>query len=463
MLNPYFIQGNSSEQRLIQDLINEQLKMYGINIGYIPRGFYVENEIIRENILGSFSENYYMEAYVASYGGFGGSGDILSKFGVKSNDELTLIISREIFEDFISPFLETVFEDKKYKITNRPKEGDLIYFPLTDTVYEIKFVEHETEFYQLGKLYIYELRCEPFMFEDEDIITGIEEIDDNFSDRGMDAVITVTGYGVTATASTTVVNGGVNGIYLINDGYGYISPPTVSISSAPSGGINATAVATITRRSFTGLTTSYAIDKIYITNPGAGYTTPPTVTFVGGGGYGAIATTGIGNSVIGRITISNGGTNYNTAPNITITPAPTGGITATAEALVNSSGIVTGIYITNAGLGYTTVPSIVFPVATAGVGTYTTYLLNESIIGTASSTTALVKTWDASTLKLHVYRLDGRFNIGEVVRGISGGARYFIKSVDYFNDEDNYAQNKEIETEADLILDFTESNPFGEY
>lgn len=463
MLNPYFIQGNSSEQRLIQDLINEQLRMYGVNIGYLPRGFYVEDKILRENILGSFSENYYLEAYVASYNGFGGGGDMLTKFGIKSNDDLTLIISREIFEDFISPFLESVFEDKKYKITNRPKEGDLIYFPLTDTVYEIKFVEHETEFYQLGKLYIYELKCEPFMFEDEDIITGVEEIDDNFSDRGIDAIISLTGYGVTATASTSVVNGGVNQIYLINDGYGYSSAPRVAISSAPVGGVNATAFATITRRPFAGLVTSYAIDKVYIVNPGSGYTTPPTISFIGGGGNGAIATAGIGSNVIGQVAIGTGGTKYYTVPNITIGSAPSGGVNATAEAVINSSGIITGIYITNAGLGYTIAPSIIFPTPTAGVGTYATYLLNESIIGSASSTSAIVKTWDADTLKLNVYRLDGRFTPGEVVTGISGGAKYFVKSVEYFNDEDLYEQNKEIEDAADLILDFSENNPFGEY
>ena len=105
-LNPYFIQGNYSEQRLIQDLINEQLKMYGVNIGYMPRSYALEDGILRENILGRFNDNYYMEAYVASYGGFGGGGDILTKFGVKSNDDLSLIVSREKFEDFITPFIE---------------------------------------------------------------------------------------------------------------------------------------------------------------------------------------------------------------------------------------------------------------------------------------------------------------------------------------------------------------------
>ena len=460
MLNPYFLQGSSSEQRLIQDLINEQLKMYGVSVGYMPRGFAVENTIISEDIIGNFKDNFYIEAYVGSYNGFGGGGDIMSKFGIKASDELTLIISREIFEDFISPFIETAFEDEKYKISNRPKEGDLIYFPFTNILYEIKFVEHETEFYQLNKLYVYELRCEPFMFEDEEITTGIEEIDSIQSDRGIDTILTLSGYGITAQASTSLVTGGVNRIYMVNDGYGYSSTPTVAISSAPAGGTNATAIAQMIK---SGITTTYSVNQVLITNPGAGYTIAPTITFIAGGGSGAIATAGITTTCISRITITNPGTKYSSPPTITIAPPPAGGITAIATANIGAGGTITNIYISNAGAGYTTIPAITFPTATAGIGTYDTYVLNENIIGSATSTTALVKTWDASTGKLHAYRLDGKFIVGEVITGISNGAKYFLESIDYFNDNQNFESNDDIENEADQIIDFSESNPFGEY
>jgi hypothetical protein len=469
-LNPYFIQGNSSEQRLIQDLINEQLKMYGVNIGYMPRGYALEDGVLRENILGRFNDNYYMEAYVASYGGFGGGGDILSKFGVKANDDLSLIVSREKFEDFITPFIEAELQEENLKISNRPKEGDLIYFPLTDTLYEVKFVEHEVEFYQLNKLYVYELKCEPFMFEDELIDTGVHEIDHNMVERGIDAILTLTGIANTAGAGTTVApTGGVNRVHLVNDGWGYTSTPIVTFSAPPAGGKRATAVAITTQRPAAGYTTAYSIDRILITDPGGGYVTPPTITISGGGGSGGIATAGIStNGTISRIVINNAGSNYAKPPIVTIS-APGAGTTATAEAFINSQGVVSRVYITNAGSGYTTIPSITF--TSPGISTGN-YLLNELITGATSGTKAVVKDWDAVNKKLRVYRRTGRFTIGEVIVGsaktsnhigIGSTGRYILKSVDYFNDQDLYAENDEIESEADTFLDFTENNPFGEY
>ena len=106
-LNPYFLQGSTSEQRLVQDLINEQLKMFGQDVVYLPRSIVAEKTIIKEVILSKFDDSFRIEAYVSNFNGFGGQGDILSKFGVRSTDELTLIISKERYEDFISPFLLT--------------------------------------------------------------------------------------------------------------------------------------------------------------------------------------------------------------------------------------------------------------------------------------------------------------------------------------------------------------------
>ena len=103
-LNPYFLGGSSSEQRLVQDLINEQLKMYGQDIVYMPRQLINEKTIIKEVLVSKFDDSFRIEAYISNFNGFGGQGDILSKFGVKTSDELTLIISKERYEDLYLHF-----------------------------------------------------------------------------------------------------------------------------------------------------------------------------------------------------------------------------------------------------------------------------------------------------------------------------------------------------------------------
>ncbi len=107
MLNPFFLQGSKSEQGLIQDLINEQLRMYGVEIYYIPRKYITEKKVIKEVIESKFDSAYPLEAYVNSYEGYSGAGTILSKFGIQELDDLSLIISRERFETYITPLIET--------------------------------------------------------------------------------------------------------------------------------------------------------------------------------------------------------------------------------------------------------------------------------------------------------------------------------------------------------------------
>jgi len=477
-LNPFFLQGSKSEQNLVQQLINEQLRMYGVEVIYIPRQFISEKTVIKENVLSKFDENYAIEAYVASYQGFGGGGDILTKFGVQSKDELNLIISRERFEDFISPFMIDLNGDVKenFKLATRPKEGDLIYFPLSDTIFEIKFVEHEKEFYQLNKLYVYELVCEAFEYEDEIIDTDIEEVDDNFAERGYALKLTLIGIGQTATAITSLRNGTVSKIYVNKAGYGYNSAPSVAIGAAPAGGTNATAVAIMTNRSVTGFSTGYSVQSIQITNPGAGYTVAPSIRFIGGGGTGAIATAGISTiGSVGIVTITNGGDKYVTIPTITFTTAPSGGVTAIGTAIVSAGGTINQIRITNAGYGYTVTPTITIG-SPSNVGTGN-FVLNEVITGSASSTTAIVKTWDIDTLELKVNNVTGTFRIGEIVVGsattfsnvgLGTTGVYTISKIEKMYDTDinyfeEYQQNEEIQNEADNILDFSQKNPFGDY
>ena len=173
-LNPFFLQGSSGEQRLVQSLINEQLRMYGVEVYYLPRQYVTERTIIREVIESKFNSAYPIEAYVDTYDGYSDNPTILSKFGIQALNEITLTVSRERFKNYISPLIQS---QPNIKVSSRPKEGDLIYFPLGQRLFEVKYVEHEKPFYQLQGLYTYQLRCELFRYEDELIDTDIDEID----------------------------------------------------------------------------------------------------------------------------------------------------------------------------------------------------------------------------------------------------------------------------------------------
>ena len=466
MLNPFFQQGSRTEQSLIQDLINEQLRMYGVEVHYIPRKYATTNTIIKEVIESKFDNAYPIEAYVNTYEGYEGQGTILSKFGVQPLDDLTLTISKERFETYITPLIKDL---ANIELSTRPKEGDLIYFPLGDRLFEIKFVEHEKPFYQLQKNYVYELTCELFRYEDEILDTGVDEIDDNVKDEGYIQTLTLVGSAVTATANTYIVNGGVRFFTLSNRGDGYSSAPRVAISSAPVGGLTAVGVATMISDlvDCTGDKSDSKVQGVEVVNAGYGYTVAPSVAFFGGGGAGAAATATIGDGVVGIITVTSGGSGYVATPSVSFTNEVfLSGVTtasATANAYVNSAGIVTAIYITNAGLGYSVAPTvqIAAPVGlgtTIGIGTFA---YNEVITGSVSGNTARVREWNPTTNTLEIANLTGDFLPNDIVQGAESGAIYKVRVVNTDNLVDPYAQNDIIESEADNILDFTERNPFG--
>ena len=377
-LNPFFQQGTRGEQNLVQSLINEQLKIYGVEVYYIPREYANTATILREVIQSEFKDAYPIEAYVQNYDGFGGSQDLMSKFGVRVTDELSLIISKERYENYIKPLMTSAQNANNYKLSSRPKEGDLIWFPLSDTIFEIKYVEHEKNFYQLRENYVYELRCEIFEYADEVIDTGIEDIDDTAQDDGYILSLNLAGIGETATATTGVISkGAVNKLTLLDSGLGYSStPPIVKITNAPDGGINATAVAITTQLSGG----DYAVDEIRIINPGAGYTQAPVVRFISNTGSGAIATAGINTiSSIGIVTLTSAGSEYTTTPTVTFkTPTHVG---AEATAILDSPMVGTGVSVisapisigasaflfpggTTGGVFYSTAPTVTFSLPT---------------------------------------------------------------------------------------------------
>ena len=456
MLNPFFLQGSSGEQGLIQDLINEHLKIYGVDVYYLPRKYITEKTVIKEVIESEFSNAYPIEAYVDNYEGYGGQGTILSKFGIQELDDLTLIISRERFETYISPLISS---SPNIKLGSRPKEGDLIYFPLGDRLFEIKYVEHEKPFYQLQKNYVYELTCELFRYGDEIINTSIDDIDDNIESEGYMQTLQMVGLGSTATATAGLVNGGVRLVKITNRGSGYKTAPTVKFGSAPQNGATATGAAQM----ISGIVdfcesdpNLLRVQSVRITNTGSNYTTAPKVTFLGGKGSGAAATCFIGDGIVGIISITSGGSGYASPPTVSFVGVSS--LPAYGKALIQN-GTVIGIAITDAGLNYISPPQIVFssPVLT-GFGTY---VFNESIVGSVSGVTAKVRSWNSVTKVLQVASITGSFVGGETLVGQESGANYSLQIINTDIVVDKFAENSEIEREADLIIDFDESNPFG--
>lgn len=168
--NPYFTQGTTGEQDLIEELIIESLKIYGKDFLYIPRTLYSKDVIFGEDRLSKFEHAYPIEMYFDNIESLAGQGAMIQKFGLMMDQSATLTVARKRWTELIGVHGTT-------HLPNRPNEGDLIYYPLTKGLFEIKFVKHQEPFYQLGKLYTYKLDIELFQYSSEKIDTGIPEID----------------------------------------------------------------------------------------------------------------------------------------------------------------------------------------------------------------------------------------------------------------------------------------------
>jgi len=167
--------GHFGQQTLLENLIIESIKMYGHDCFYIPRVLVKEDNLFGEDVLSKFENYYELEMYVKNVEGFEGEGDFLSKFNVEIRDEMTFTISKRRFNDEVDSAQQIL--DSAGNEIGRPLEGDLIYFPLTGGLFEIKFVEDEVTFYQMGELQMYDLKCELFEYSHEEIDTGITVID----------------------------------------------------------------------------------------------------------------------------------------------------------------------------------------------------------------------------------------------------------------------------------------------
>ena len=162
--------GSAQEQTFIENLIVESIEIYGQDIYYLPRTYVNRDTILGEVENSNFTQALAVRAYVNNVEGWEGQGELLSKFGVRIEDKTTFVFSRE-------KFTSAVDDNAVLNVEGRPNEGDLIWFPSTKHLFEIKFVEAERPFYQLGKGYVWECQCELFEYSDEDLDTGVAEID----------------------------------------------------------------------------------------------------------------------------------------------------------------------------------------------------------------------------------------------------------------------------------------------
>jgi len=168
--NPYFSQKVSSEQTLMDNIIIESIQMYGQDVYYLPRDIVRRDTIINEDIESEFNEAYMIEMYIENIEGFEGEGNIFQKFGMEIRDECTFIVAKSRYKCLVGDSSNGVQ-------STRPVEGDLIYLPLSHSVFEITFVEHEQPFYQLNNITMFKLRCALYEHNDEDFDTGVAVID----------------------------------------------------------------------------------------------------------------------------------------------------------------------------------------------------------------------------------------------------------------------------------------------
>lgn len=166
----YFSQAVRSEQNLYEDLIIESLKIFGQDVYYIPRTLVSRDNILGEDAASKFDDAYLIEAYIENTDGFEGAGDLYQKFGLEIRDEATFVISRRQWQNLVGIWNNVVE-------TNKPQEGDLIFLPMSNSFFEISFVEDEQPFYQLSNLPVYKMQCSLFEYNEEDFETGVDAID----------------------------------------------------------------------------------------------------------------------------------------------------------------------------------------------------------------------------------------------------------------------------------------------
>ena len=204
--NVYFDTGTRPEQTLYEDLMIEQLKIYGQEVFYIPRTLVKEDNLFGEDTLSKFGDAYLIEMYFENVEGYEGEKEIMSKFGLQMNEDVTFVVARRRFEQLVS-------HDSNLIVKTRPNEGDLVYFPKVKKIFEITFVDHDDPFYQVHNVPAFKLKCKTFEYSSEDLDTGITEIDAIETANSLDQLV----YQITMEqSSTTTYNEGLE----LEDGTG---------------------------------------------------------------------------------------------------------------------------------------------------------------------------------------------------------------------------------------------------
>ena len=211
--NVYFDTGTKPEQTLYEDLMIEQLKIYGQDVFYIPRTLVKEDELLWRGYFSKFGDAYQIEMYFENVDGYEGEKEIMSKFGLQMNEDVTFVVARRRFEQLVS-------HDSNLIVKTRPNEGDLVYFPKVKKIFEITFVDHDDPFYQVHNVPAFKLKCKTFEYSSEDLDTGIAEIDAIETDKSLDMLV----YQITMEHKLTTYNEGLE----LEDGTGNIEQETAT-------------------------------------------------------------------------------------------------------------------------------------------------------------------------------------------------------------------------------------------
>ena len=279
---PTYYSGHSGEQGLAQDLVDEQIKLFGTDIYYIPR-IALKDNTLNEVRYSKYQEHFQIEMLLQNVMGFGDNAEFISKFGLRITDEIIFRVSTRRWDQEVADHNPTI------TVESRPNEGDLLYFPLTKDIYEIKFVGKEEPFFQFGKIQFYAITAEIYEVGSDSFETGVEEIDD--VEELFDPAIKL------------FMDPGGSGDFIVGEeivGDEFLAKATSAI-------------------------TGDAVSGITISDGGAHYkvATPPSVTISGGGGTGATATTTVSSTgIVNGIAITSGGSGYSSAPTITIDYSP---------------------------------------------------------------------------------------------------------------------------------------------
>jgi|TARA_B100000965_G_scaffold280302_1_gene238107 hypothetical protein len=279
---PTYYSGHAGEQGLVQDLVDEQIKLFGSDVYYIPKTVLADSTLDEVRYT-KYQDQFQIEMLLQNVTGFGDNAEFISKFGLRITDEIIFRVSTRRWDE------EVAANNPVLEVASRPNEGDLLYFPLTQDIYEIKFVGKEEPFFQFGKIQFYAITAEIYEVGQDSFDTGIAEIDavEQLFDNAIKLVMDPGGTGDFTVGEEVV-------------GDEFLAKGTSVISGD-------------------------AVDSITITDGGLHYNSalPPSVTFTGGGGTGATATATVSSAgLVTSINITAGGSGFTSAPTVTIDYSP---------------------------------------------------------------------------------------------------------------------------------------------